>query len=72
VGYGDVAPQTVAGKALASVMMFLGYSLIVVPTGIVSAEVARAKPVSTEACPACMKEGHDVDAVHCKYCGAAL
>lgn len=72
VGYGDVAPQTVWGKLIASLMMFLGYSLIVVPTGIVTAEVVRQRPVSTRTCPSCMKEGHDEDATHCKYCGAEL
>ncbi|MEE2778893.1 MAG: ion transporter [Myxococcota bacterium] len=76
VGYGDIAPTTVLGKSLASVLMVMGYSLIVVPTGIVSAHLGpRSRPyaaVSTQACLDCSAEGHDVDAQHCKYCGAAL
>jgi voltage-gated potassium channel len=72
VGYGDIAPETVLGKIIASVMMFLGYSLIVVPTGIVTAEVSRVKPITTQSCPSCLREGHDIDAVHCKYCGETL
>jgi voltage-gated potassium channel len=74
VGYGDLVPHTTAGKALAAVIMFLGYGLIVVPMGIVSSELAQAarKPVTTQVCPECMAEGHDADAAHCKYCGAGL
>lgn len=74
VGYGDLAPLTPLGKTLASVVMLIGYSIIAVPTGIVSAELARAArgPVSTQACPNCGREGHDYDAVHCKFCGAVL
>jgi len=74
VGYGDVSPTTALGKALAACMMILGYCMIIVPTGIVSAELAYSggKPVTTQVCPQCMREGHDRDALHCKYCGAAL
>ena len=74
VGYGDVAPQTALGKALAAAIMILGYTMIIVPTGIVSAELVQAghKPVSTQVCPACMAEGHDVDATHCNHCGERL
>jgi voltage-gated potassium channel len=42
VGYGDIAPQTVAGQTLASIVMILGYGIIAVPTGIVSVELSRA------------------------------
>ena len=53
--------------------MILGYAIIAVPTGIVSVELAKTgRAVSRQACPACGAEGHDVDAIHCKYCGAAL
>ena len=73
VGYGDVAPRTPLGQLLASVLMILGYAIIAVPTGIVSVELAKTgRAVSRQACPACGAEGHDVDAIHCKYCGAAL
>jgi voltage-gated potassium channel len=74
VGYGDVAPQTPLGKALAATIMVLGYSMIIVPTGIVTAELAGVahKPLTTQVCPECMAEGHDVDAAHCKYCGGRL
>jgi voltage-gated potassium channel len=74
VGYGDIAPQTVPGRILASAVMILGFSIIAVPTGIVTAEIAGAmrKQVSTQACPDCSGEGHAPDAKHCKFCGALL
>ena len=74
VGYGDIAPQTPFGKALAALIMILGYSLIIVPTGIVSSELAQAsaKPITTQVCPECLAEGHDADARYCKYCGGKL
>lgn len=76
VGYGDISPQTNLGQALASVVMIMGYAILAVPTGIVSVELAEATKsqheITTQACPACMKEGHDKDAVHCKYCGQEL
>jgi voltage-gated potassium channel len=75
VGYGDISPTTPLGQALASVLMILGYSIIVVPTGIVSVEAARtavSNKHNTQVCPNCLAEGHDDDAVHCKYCGAKL
>ena len=75
VGYGDIAPITPLGKTVAAVIMILGYCLIIIPTGIVSAELAqgsRGKSITTQACPSCMAEGHDADAVYCKLCGEAL
>lgn len=74
VGYGDISPQTPLGKLLASVVMVLGYAIIAVPTGIVTSELtaARGRGHSRQSCPSCGREGHDDDATHCKYCGAAL
>jgi voltage-gated potassium channel len=76
VGYGDIAPQTVLGKGLATVVMILGYSVLAVPTGIVTAEIVEAavasRKVTTRCCPQCMAEGHDPDARFCKDCGAPL
>jgi voltage-gated potassium channel len=59
---------------LASVIMIMGYSIIAVPTGIVTAELGRAaaKKISTKACLECAAEGHDVDADFCKFCGVRL
>jgi voltage-gated potassium channel len=74
VGYGDLAPVTPLGKTLASVVMLLGYGILAVPTGIVTVELQKAShaPISTQACTACGRDGHDADAVHCKFCGVAL
>ena len=74
VGYGDIAPQTVPGQILASIMMIIGYAIIAVPTGIVGAEIARSSRVNTntQACPSCAFEGHDDDATFCKRCGSKL
>ncbi len=74
VGYGDIAPETALGQAIASTIMIMGYGIIAVPTGIVSAEMISLKKseITTQVCPHCFKEGHDVDAVFCKYCGSSL
>ena len=76
VGYGDIAPQSVLGQFIAGAVMILGYAIIAVPTGIVSAEmVAGARkndPVSTKACQSCGAEGHAYDAQYCKFCSAKL
>ncbi len=74
VGYGDIAPQTPLGKFLASIVMILGYGIIAVPTGIVTVEVAGAgrRQISTQVCSRCASEGHEADAVFCRYCGSRL
>ena len=74
VGYGDVFPATAFGKVVASFIMILGYGIIAVPTGIVTAEFSRKtrEKVSTQACPDCTTEGHEVDAKFCNKCGAEL
>ena len=71
VGYGDIAPHTIAGQVLASLMMLVGYAVIAVPTGIVSIELLRPR-VNTQACRYCGTEGHDDDAQYCKKCGERL
>ena len=74
VGYGDISPVTGLGQFLAAIVMILGYSIIAVPTGIVTVELSRAhaEQSSCQACPSCSAEGHDRDAKFCKYCGTKL
>jgi voltage-gated potassium channel len=75
VGYGDISPVTPLGKFIASIMMFIGYGIIAVPTGIITTEMAlalRSKKDKHETCPGCGREGHDNDAVFCKYCATML
>jgi len=70
VGYGNVVPVTVIGKIIASIIMLLGYGIIAVPTGIVTAGILKSKKkTSGQSCINCSKEDHDEDALHCKYCG---
>ncbi|MGQ9424787.1 ion transporter [Gilvimarinus sp. F26214L] len=72
VGYGDIIPMTPLGKALASFTMLLGYSIIAVPTGIVTAELANEmqRERSLKVCPNCGQMGHERDARYCRFCGA--
>ena len=73
VGFGDITPQTPWGQALASMVMIMGYGIIAVPTGIVTAElVSSARSQNGPECPGCDRRGHDPDARHCKWCGTSL
>lgn len=74
VGYGDITPQSDVGKIISSLVMLLGYSLIVVPTGIITAELTHAsfKKGTTQSCPQCSGDIHDPDARFCKFCGSKL
>lgn len=75
VGYGDIAPGTVWGQALATLIMILGYGMIAVPTGIVSAEMTQQRKVASEyniKCFNCGSTDHDYDAKYCKKCGQQI
>jgi len=75
VGYGDIAPQTVLGQSIAALLMIVGYAIIAVPTGIITAEVHSANKKThsnTQVCQNCMFDQHDDDALYCKRCGAKL
>lgn len=73
VGYGDITPETPLGRFLSAVIMLIGYTIIAVPTGIVSATmVSEHKKREKRKCPRCHRDGHDVEAGYCKYCGAKL
>lgn len=75
VGYGDISPETPLGQFVSSLIMIMGYGVIAVPTGIVSAELARhpaTLSVSGQSCSECGCEDHDADATFCKLCGADL
>lgn len=73
VGYGDISPITPLGQFLASVLMIIGYAIIAVPTGIVTAEMMKPTPkTNTQVCPNCLYESHDDDAIYCKKCGSKI
>jgi len=75
VGYGDIAPQTILGQGIASLLMIIGYSIIAVPTGIISSEIVmhtRKKKQNTQVCQNCLCEDHETGAKYCKDCGEKL
>ena len=77
VGFGDIAPVTPLGQLLATVIMILGYGIIAVPTGIVSAEYTRSTDkdyvhVNTQSCRNCGAQRHRDDAKYCHECGEEL
>lgn len=84
VGYGDIAPHTVWGQMITTVIMLLGYGIIAVPTGIVTVELGkqgkeknketeeRIVHVNTQSCPNCSADNHRDDAIYCYNCGSKL
>ncbi len=75
VGYGDVAPTTVLGKMMASVIMLTGFAILAVPTGVVTAELGREISKhrrSHRQCRECGWDDHDSRARHCQQCGVRL
>jgi len=74
VGYGDISPTTALGQFFASVVMIIGYAIIAVPTGIVTAELTKqsSKNNSTQVCPHCLADDHVEDALYCNQCGKKL
>lgn len=68
VGYGDISPQTSSGQLVAAMLMILGYSLIVVPTGFVSVSLKNSYKINCKKCNA----QNDKDATYCKKCGEML
>lgn len=74
VGYGDITPQTVLGQTIAALAMITGYSVIAIPTGIITAELASEinRERSKKVCNNCSRSDHDQDAEYCKYCSSPL
>lgn len=75
VGFGDITPQTALGRALASIVMIMGYGIIAVPTGIITAEIAaasRGTPGLPGSCGECGHLDDAPDARFCRRCGASL
>lgn len=77
VGYGDIAPITPLGQVIASLIMILGYGIIAVPTGIVTAEFARGRNSGLflnlrNPCVNCGTEDHRENADYCYHCGHPL
>ena len=74
VGYGDIAPQTTTGQFIASIVMIMGYAIIAVPTGIVTAETAKLKNKKNTIghCPRCKAPISTLEANYCTICGEKL
>lgn len=74
VGFGDIAPITPLGRFVTSILILIGYSIIAVPTGIYTAELANTLRSERKRvpCPECRLPEHEADAWHCRRCGAAL
>ncbi len=77
VGFGDITPKTDLGRGIASLMMLLGWGVLAVPTGIMTAEMAaqrvgEAAMLTTRTCHACLREGLQADSHYCRHCGAPL
>ncbi|MCP3127436.1 ion transporter [Shewanella sp. KJ2020] len=74
VGYGDITPKTELGQAIAAFTMLLGYSIIAIPTGILTAEISQevGRHRDLRSCNQCHKLGHDLYAMYCSGCGCEL
>jgi len=76
VGFGDITPKTDLGRLISALMMMLGWGVLAVPTGIVTAEISAQRnmrvPTTTRTCHACLTEGHTPEASYCWRCGASL
>ena len=74
VGFGDIVPKTPLGQVISSLVMITGYSIIAVPTGIFTAELANAMRGEQlqHDCPVCRKNSHEHGAAFCSRCGNAL
>lgn len=74
VGYGDITPHTPLGRVLASVLILLGYSIIAVPTGILTAYMSQELQKGREqrSCRHCHRTGHELNAHFCDHCGTQL
>jgi voltage-gated potassium channel len=74
VGYGDISPKTGLGQTMAAMVMIIGYSIIAVPTGIVTAEISQrfSVQICNRPCPGCGACDHAQDSSHCRHCGEKL
>ncbi len=74
VGYGDISPKTAPGQLLAIVVMLLGFSIIAVPSSILSVEIFQAAQgrSGTRSCAVCNAVTREPDAKFCQFCGTEL
>ena len=74
VGYGDIIPKTSIGQAVSSLIMIIGYSLLAVPTGIITSELSNAKKDDQKkiSCNVCEKDDLEINSRFCNKCGSIV
>lgn len=74
VGYGDITPHTILGQIISTLVMLTGYSIIAVPTGIFTAEIAQEmqRQRDSRSCRNCERGSHEQGSDYCRHCGAEL
>ncbi len=74
VGYGDIVPHTAIGRFVASLLILIGYSVIAIPTGILTAQMSQdmQRRKFARECPRCHQQDHASNAHYCKTCGEHL
>lgn len=74
VGYGDITPHTPLGRIVASVLILIGYSVIAIPTGLITTHMSSAfqKRHWQRKCPQCQQSQHEHSAQYCNRCGSKL
>ncbi|MDN8598801.1 ion transporter [Citrobacter enshiensis] len=74
VGYGDITPHTPLGRIVASVLILIGYSVIAIPTGLITTHMSTAflKRNQQRKCPSCQQGQHEYSAQYCNRCGSKL
>ena len=74
MGYGDIAPKTSFGQAVSALIMLIGYSLLAVPTGIITSELSIVKKSEREtiSCDVCEKDDLDFNSRFCSKCGSTV
>ena len=74
VGYGDISPNTPLGQAIAGLAILVGYALLAITSGVITAELTNEirNERQRRQCPHCERSGHEIDATYCKFCGGDL
>ena len=70
VGYGDISPQTNLGQVIAAMIMIMGYSIIAVPTGIVTSAMRFTQNKQQMQCSVCEDKNQRKGTKYCNNCGA--
>lgn len=74
VGYGDITPHTPLGRILASILILIGYSIIAIPTSLITTHMTTTfqNRRTQRICSNCQHANHEKDARYCNACGSKL